>query len=471
MKIIVDQSPVGVGKTYRAIEMMTAIRGRYVFATERMKGMDEVASDVFAAALRHKNLPMIEKIHSDNGRHGTVARQIADLPRSAEGHDHVIALVSHEGLMSSDFDGFEGWTLIVDEVPSMFVMHTYKTPTDTAFFEQNYTLTAIESVAGQSWNMVGLTEAGAALSSASIADCEGHRYLHHFHRRCRDPRMGPVVNLSEWSQMAEPHREWVWWSLFHPDQIASFTNRYFLGNGFTKSLSFKLFNDARIEWQTMSHMGDRPLVHRHARVVFYSERPTSLSYFSSEDGQADLTKIAAEIERTTTEPFFWSCNGAVKATLEKHLAPESYKRPRQAGTSRLMDHHCAAMFYAAKPSRDIDLAIRGLGSEAADWVATNEYETVLQFVTRTSVRDVSSAQDVVLHVFNRDQANYLKTFFDSQPHITTTLEKIDLGLSTQTKKTTGRKVAILTDAQREAKQIAKRERNKLAMRERRKAVA
>ena len=73
----------------------------------------------------------------------------------------------------------------------------------------------------------------------------------------------------------------------------------------------------------------------------------------------------------------------------------------------------------------------------------------------------------MLHVFNRDQAEYLKAFFDAQPHILSTLEKVDLDLSTQTKKAPGRKALVLTAEEREAKIIADREKRKIAMRERR----
>jgi hypothetical protein len=269
-------------------------------------------------------------------------------------------------------------------------------------------------------------------------------------------------------------REWVWWSLFHPQQIAAFDHVEFLGNGFTKSVSFALFSNPSIQWETVSHMGSRPLRHRNARVVYYSDRPTSLFYLRSPAGQSDLAKVARYIADVTPEPLFWSANSSIKDSIEPILTTENYRLPRQAGSSRLMGFHHAAMFYAAKPSSEVESAICGLGSSAAQWVSTNEYEAILQFLTRTSVRDVSSTRDVVLHVFNREQAEYLKTFFDSQPHITATIEKVDLALSTQEKSVGGRPRKILTAEEREAIEATKREKRKLAMREKRaagKAVA
>ncbi|MDD1452667.1 hypothetical protein NHF48_019820 [Sphingomonas sp. H160509] len=315
--------------------------------------------------------------------------------------------------------------------------------------------------------MVGLTAQGATLAASSIANCEGHAYLHHFHRRCRDPRRGPVVNLEAWGDMTngEP---WLWYSLFHPGQIAAFTNRYFLGSGFTKSLAFKLFDEDGIEWETVSDMGTRPLRRRNARIVYYSDRPSSMWYFEGEAGQADLGMIAEHIAASTPAgSLFWSSNDNTKGAIERHLGADNYQRPRQAGTSLLMSYDTAAMFYAAKPSPQIEQAIRALGCEADDWIVSNEYEAVLQFVTRTSVRDVTSTRDVVLHVFNRAQAEYLKAFFDAQPHILATLDKVDLDLSTQTKKAPGRKPLVLSAEEREAKRLADKEKRKLAMRDRR----
>jgi len=464
MKIVIDESPVGVGKTHRAIEKMVGVPGRYVYAVERVEAIHEMASRIFATANSTSRLPMIEKIFGGNDRKGTVSRQIADFGRETSPDDHCICLITHEAMMMTDFFEFEGWTLIVDEVPSMFATHTYRTPTDVDFFEKNYTLTPLSD--DGRWQLVGLTKAGAALSGSSIADCDGHRYLHHFHRRCRDPRMGPVVDLETWADMADG-KEWVWWSLFHPDQISAFSHIEFLGNGFTKSVSFTLFSNASIEWEIVSHLGNRPLQHRNARVVYYSNRPTSLFYMRSPAGQSDLAMIANHIIQSSNEPLFWSANSSIKDSIDPILNASNYRLPRQAGSSRLMTFHHAAMFYAAKPSAEVESAISGLGSSADQWVSTNEFETILQFLTRTSARDVTSTNDVVLHVFNREQAEYLKTFFDSQPHITATLERVDLDLSTQERNAGGRPRKIVSAEERQALEAERREKRKLAMRARR----
>lgn len=469
MRITIDESPVGVGKTYQAIKRMVAIPGHYVFAVERVDAIHEMTNRIYQQASISGQLPVIKRIYGGNGEVGSVTRQIAALPGLMGAHPHVIALISHEGMMMSDFTDFTDWSLIVDEVPSMFTMHKYSTETDAAFFEANYTLTPMDG--SDKWHLVGLTKAGAELLPSKIGNCEGHRYLHHFHRRCSDPRQGPVVDLKSWSEMTERHREWVWYSLFRPSQIEAFANINFLGSNFTQSMSFTMFNEDHIEWDTVSHLGDRPLRHRNARIVYYSDRPTSLYYLGGADGQADLAKIGEYIASSTTQPMFWSANEKIRPALTPFLNADEYRLPKQAGTSSLMGYHTAAMFYAAKPNAEIETAISGLGCTADQWIGTTEHETILQFLTRTSVRDVNSTHDVVLHVFNRDHAMYLKRFFDSQPHITTTLDKVDLDLSTQVRKPAGRKPVDMTEEQRLVKEAESREKRKLRMRERRAKVA
>ena len=86
------------------------------------------------------------------------------------------------------------------------------------------------------------------------------------------------------------------------------------------------------------------------------------------------------------------------------------------------------MLYAAKPNPNIRAVLDAIGIESGAWIETNEFETILQFVTRTSVRDVNSAEQAAVYVFDRWQADYLMRFFDTQGHIVADLEWIDLDL-------------------------------------------
>ena len=86
------------------------------------------------------------------------------------------------------------------------------------------------------------------------------------------------------------------------------------------------------------------------------------------------------------------------------------------------------MIYAAKPSNDLSEVILAVGISDDDWIETNELETILQFVTRTSIRDPESKEAVRLYVFDEDQAHYLMRFFSKQPHVCATVDWIDLDL-------------------------------------------
>jgi hypothetical protein len=58
---------------------------------------------------------------------------------------------------------------------------------------------------------------------------------------------------------------------------------------------------------------------------------------------------------------------------------------------------------------------------------TREYETIYQFVCRCAVRDPNSAEDLVVNVYDRQQAEYLHELFLDSGYVDATLELVDLG--------------------------------------------
>ena len=60
--------------------------------------------------------------------------------------------------------------------------------------------------------------------------------------------------------------------------------------------------------------------------------------------------------------------------------------------------------------------------------ATVEHETIYQFVSRTSVRDPDSQDDVQIFVYDHEQAKTISELFSQQSHCTVTKTFSDLGL-------------------------------------------
>ena len=92
--------------------------------------------------------------------------------------------------------------------------------------------------------------------------------------------------------------------------------------------------------------------------------------------------------------------------------------------------HCthAAMIYSARPSDNVRAVLGSVGVTPEEWTATTEWEAILQFVTRTSIRDVASGAEATVYVFDRQQADFLLSYFASQPHMIARGKYVDLGL-------------------------------------------
>jgi hypothetical protein len=278
-----------------------------------------------------------------------------------------------------------------------------------------------------------LTKAGRKLDGGDLQHDDSHRHLRLFHQRVTaascDTRRTVICNLSSWESMGSDNIKWTWWSLFSLNQLEAFEMVTILANRFMDSITAKMLEvwSDGIEWLPRSSAGARQLVHRHVDIRCFSERPSSLRFFETDIGKRNLAKVGSWIgSRVDESRFIWSANAAARSALD--LPRACYLKPRQAGTDRYM--HCtqAAMIYAAKPNQNVRSVLRLLGVDPAFWTQTAEYETILQFLTRTSIRNVASGVTAAIYVYSLDQAEYLKRFFDSQPHITSEIEFIDLDL-------------------------------------------
>jgi hypothetical protein len=156
MRITIDEATPGSGKTVRALQDAISFPAKYLFATERMNSIRDVARDVRAwIAARGKHM-LVEPIVSDddNIKHG-IRETVERLPGKFGNDEHVIAVVSHTALMMSDTSGFDGWHLIIDEIPNVLAVQEVRTFRDAAFFEEHYTL---EPLPGhRRWSRIVLT--------------------------------------------------------------------------------------------------------------------------------------------------------------------------------------------------------------------------------------------------------------------------------------------------------------------------
>jgi hypothetical protein len=95
-----------------------------------------------------------------------------------------------------------------------------------------------------------------------------------------------------------------------------------------------------------------------------------------------------------------------------------------------------------KASPNLVALLDVLGIDRRAWERSIEHEAILQFVTRTSVRDPDNCSPVRLWVFDRDQALYLKTYFDGLGFASATMSLVADAPAIPAKQKCGRKATV-----------------------------
>lgn len=474
MKVYYDDSYAGAGKTEQAIKEMVKSKRKTLFFTERIESFDELERRINRQAGINGTAPIIDKVYSaQTDRLGSVSRQIEALPERHRHHDHVIVIATHAGMLRSELSGFWGWHVIVDEVPQFVDYEEKRTHLDAAFFETHYQLEA----AADGWNLVKAKDTRSALSVADVLADQSHDHLAVFHRRVLEatPESSNrcvLVNLPSWDAMSDRKVQWCWASAFTLKELEPFETVTVLGNRFRSDvgslISEKMgLND--IEWEALP----RPSMQR-----FFQFRPVHISYFSetrsasrylfeSEAGQVMLREIGARLAKELSgHGHIWTANerekGSTSAPRPKALLQGAgldaakYLSPRQAGTNLYKGVSHAAAIYSAKASPNLVALLDVLGIDREAWERSIEHETILQFVTRTSVRDPDNSSPVRLWVFDREQALYLKEYLDGLGFASATISLVPDGPAIPAMGKRGRAPSIYSPLEQEQRKEAER---------------
>jgi hypothetical protein len=449
MKVFVDDSPTGYGKTDRAIQRITQNELKIVFVTERTESYTELYLRIKESVKSHGKKPVIKHISSETqNRGGSVSTEIASLPLTHFDTRHIIVLITHAALLKSDFSDFAGWQIVIDEVPRFFDFSEHNTHLDEAFFLKNYRLEEVNDA----WHAVKLTDYGKKLSVADVSSDDSHNHLTVFHTRViqasqPDKKRFVMCNLPSWESMTERKVKWCWTSSFSMTQLAPFDRIELLGNRFQDDVGSEVtqfFDGDGVEWVNLPPLDKVRHFHpRNVHIGYFSDRCSSRHLFDTERGQAALTKIGLFLRENLPEGnSIWSANDpAGKNRTPRdllNLPASDWVSPRQAGTNKYSKLSHAAIIYSAKPCPNVRSFLNAVDINPETWTKSTEYETILQFATRTSVRDPNNASDVIIWVFDRQQANYLKDYFDTLPHVTAKLKSADIALGLLPKSKGGR---------------------------------
>ena len=437
MLIQFDDRPCGSGKTYTELLHAVSERGRYLLAVDRKDSINDHNATLEGLVSRNPNDPKIVLIYSGDESASVTVRRTTRIVTSAvrqtvecqpsiydQPDGHVIVLVTHEALKQADLTRYRGWHLIIDEVPSIVDQQTLRSHVSRDFFERNYKL---ETAGG--WSEI------CSVGGASAADVRRDTLtasIAVMHARVLDPKVTVLTRLKCWDNIPGD-REWQWTSIWAPKSLTAFASITVLANAFTQSLTFEVLSKMwpEITWRESCRPTLRQFHPRQMRIRYFAQaHVASRLLFNSDAGKQRLSKISEYVtSECSADGLIWTCNERDTRQFAALSGLNPRLSPRQAGSNRHAHASAAAIIYSAKPSPDERGLWEALGVDPMSAVATREFETIYQFVSRTSVRTPDCEKHIEVFVYDHQQAAYLEQMFDRTGFVETQLELVDLGFS------------------------------------------
>lgn len=471
----------GSGKTYQALLKIAMAGGRHLFVVDRKETMMERQAMMTRIALDcEADMPTL-CVTSDCDRKAKklgVRRRIHDLASQYADQPDVCVFITHEGMRMCDFAEFSQWSIWVDEVPDIMDNESMNIGVSRSIFENLYTLVPILDRDGEQTGWSEITAKDAETDAAMVARDDLANGISALHRRVLDAkatgRRSVIVNGTDWTAF-DVNNKITWFSLWSPELIANFQSVNFLANAFTHSLTFQIMRSMwpHIEWMEVRTNAQRDFEKRRATIHYFADSHlASRNLFGSDRGKANLAMVCADINaRIGAREHIWMCNDSDADSVSlkgRKLAP------KQAGSNEYAAISAATCIYSVKPDAHQRKVYELLGVDPAYYCETNERETILQFMCRTSLRDPASTTDLDFFVYDREQAEYLLRYFnrDDRGYVDATMELHDLGFADVERKA-GRPSKNLTpEEKREVARLrkaAQRNRDRLAKHAREKA--
>jgi hypothetical protein len=203
-----------------------------------------------------------------------------------------------------------------------------------------------------------------------------------------------------------------WYSVWSPKELTTFDAVFMLGNALMNSLTARLW---RRHWPEMQWVAMEAPVRafkpRRVKITYFAEGHTaSRKLFGADKGKENLQQIARFLkDRGLGEQMIWTCNRPDRTVLRD--MPGEWLTPKKAGSNGYSERMYVAAIYTAKLDDSLRLVLERLGLRGQDHIETAEYETILQFVCRGSIREPDDQSDFQIYVYDRRQADYLLAYF------------------------------------------------------------
>ncbi|WP_294646277.1 hypothetical protein [uncultured Aureimonas sp.] len=414
-------------------------RGRYVYAVDRREVIKDRKRLILDAA-QNAGLPapIVVAIVSDakQAKHATssVSTQIAELPKLYANVDHVVAIITHKGMMLSDHSAFDGWEIVIDEDPVMFTSETWNSRASVGHFREFYSLSPFEGELSRIQPYPGAPSVNDYRADTQISDmAEFRRLTEHSTVLTTEP---------DWEGVKAGKR-WTWFDQWNLLALSAYKRVRIVANAFDERLNHRIHTELfpQIQFVSMRLAGQTPVwLPRKVTINFFTdEHQATSAFFATDEGKAYRDAAAAWIAYNmgSKTHHYWVAN--VKFTPKVKIDGERHS-PKVAGLNSL--RHCdkVSILYTAKGSNEevgTISKLTGLHTEEAREIVARdrEREDLVQIVLRSSLRDPINTQDVTVTVYDKTQATFLKDFLERSGYGCAglvTLNHVDIGTNQRT---------------------------------------
>jgi hypothetical protein len=403
MIITVHSGPPGCGKTQKLISRSILNQGRYLFACPRIDLIEERERDLKRMMTVSGTSPTLVVIHGQKGRRAPVHQQIVEAVERHRDDDHVIVLITHEGMMNADLDGCAGWHILIDEVPAAVVSDKLSAEAAAVYLQQNYDLVATQNAG---WSKLVVREGAPDSKSIHRDSLLGKLVV--LDRRARTQH-GVYVNVQDWADLRERGRTLEWWSAWTPLQLHAFESVTIAGASFHESVLAKVMEALH---PGMVQVNDIPVVGRarEARRVlihYFTRSHRGSTTFWADKGRGSLVSICRWLE--TLRLGYWSGNKVVTDYLFGRLTGQMVQ-PKTEGTNSLIHHNSCAFIYSGKALPADQPLMTLLGISREDIERAREIEDIIQFVGRGDLRNPASTEDYFIYLYDLHQAEALARY-------------------------------------------------------------
>lgn len=448
MPIIINSGLCGSGKTTRELERMATTPGRYVFVTDRIAPMEARIGKLISTAVKHGCYPEVVPVHSANALprfgHRFVRQAVEHQIKCLNHKAHAILLVTHETLKTVDWSLIKGeWEITIDEAPAVLDSDTTCTSGAVAWWDANFIL---RPVGETGWSELVLDPNAVSIEQlASDDDLDDRVSL------MRRVQQAPVyANVTKWDQTAPAGIRWTWFSVWCPLELSGFRQVKVLANHFRSTMTYHLldrFYGDRIKWIDEATPDARVWKRREARIGYFLEDPKggSTTHWSKPEGREQLRKVGAWLRENSPADHIMTTNRGYEDVLSLWEVPGSALSPKQAGSNDWVAYTCATMIYSSKATRNERPLLSKIGITYDEVRRAREFEDILQFVFRLSLRDHESDAPVDIRVYDSAQAEFLAEFLAATGYVDVSVWCItEAGIATQWRQKPGRQPLIET---------------------------